>query len=429
MSDTHQDVLANISPVVGARAARRVGYVLKMYPRLAETFILNEILGLEDAGVKVTVFSLRVPAEGRFQREVPEVRADVHYLPGTNSNSVIDAFRALGGQEHGRLQAALDFVEQLPDGRRGDVLVQALHLAAAIREGQIDHLHAHFMTVAAHTVYVAHLLSGVPFTVTVHAKDLYRVEVNRTIFGEIAAAAEALVTVCEANRDFIMHEFLNDSNIPVRVVYNGLPLADFSSDQPERDPRLVLAVGRLVEKKGFDILLRACRLLEDRGLGFRCLIVGNGEEYEPLTLLIEELGIGHRVQLVGAQSRDRILQLMARSRVLAAPCVVGLDGNQDALPTVILEAMAMGLPVVSTPIAGIPEMIADGVEGYIVGEANPHGLANALQQLLVDDRGARRMGAAGRTKVAAKFDRSATLPALVELFNVGRIRVLSDASR
>ena len=417
-----------MSPVVEGQAALRVGYVLKMYPRLSETFILNEILGLEAAGVDVTVFSLRVPTEGRFQREVPDVQADVQYLSTTHSSSIIDAFRALGSYGHARLQAALGFVEQLPEGRAGDIVVQALQLAAASRRAHIEHLHAHFMTVAAHTVYVAHLLSGIPFTVTVHAKDLYRIGVDRAIFSEIAAAAEAVITVCDANREFITHKFLPGHTVPVRVVYNGLPLSDLPSYQTERDSSLILGVGRLVEKKGFDVLVRAARILEDRGAKFSCLIVGDGEEYQRLAQLIETLDVGHRVRLVGPHKREHILELMARSQVLAAPCIVGGDGNQDALPTVILEAMAMGLPVVSTPIAGIPEMIADGVEGHLVPEADPHDLADALQRLFLDDTMARQMGAAGQAKVAAKFDRSVTLPALVELFDASRARSLSDVS-
>ncbi len=160
----------------------RVGYVLKKYPRLSETFILNEILGLEALGVPLRVFSLRLPDEGRFHADVARVRADIDYLPEMRSAATYEAFRVLSelpGSVRDRLGRVLAFLDRLPESRRPGLLVQSAHLAQGVLRHRIDHLHAHFMTIAAHAAYVAHLLTDVPFSVTAHAKDIFRTTVDR----------------------------------------------------------------------------------------------------------------------------------------------------------------------------------------------------------------------------------------------------------
>lgn len=395
----------------------RVGYVLKKYPRLSETFVLDEILGLESAGVDVSIYSLRFPDEARFHADLSLVNASVHYLPPFGSASTIEAFGALRhlGQGSWRsLDAALSFLELLPPERRASLMVQALHLADLAARHGVGHLHAHFMTVAAHTAYLAHLLTGVPFSVTAHAKDIYRDGVDPEVFRLIGRAASAVITVCEANRAHIGEILQGEGR--VELVYNGVPLDRAYPNRAVRDRRLILAVGRLVEKKGYHILLEACRILCDRGLDFECLLVGDGEEHDRLLDDQERLGLGERVRIVGPASRQRILDWMSRARVLAAPCVIGQDGNRDALPTVLLEALAAGLPVVSTPIGGIPEIVGQGVQGLLVREGDPWSLADSLQRLLTDDELWQRMSEAGPVKVAERFDRSKNLPHLIEVF-------------
>lgn len=277
----------------------RVGYVLKKYPRLSETFILNEILGLESSGVDVSVFSLRLPDEGRFHRELASVRADVTYLAPPGSMATLSAFEALAASNPGagaRLVRALAFLNKLPAARRTSILVQALNLTAAIRERHIDHLHAHFMTVAAHTCYVAHLISGVGFSVTAHAKDIYRHGVDADVFTEVAAGATRVVTVCEANRRFIEQELLVTAGANVEVIYNGIPLEEFDAvPVTVRSANEILAVGRLVEKKGFDLLVRACARLRDEGVPFSCRIIGDGDRRRDLEALAADLSLSDRV--------------------------------------------------------------------------------------------------------------------------------------
>jgi glycosyltransferase involved in cell wall biosynthesis len=400
-------------------AALRVGYVVKKYPRLSETFILDEILALEAFGIDVSIFSLRFPDDGRFHSDLASVRAPVSYLPPLGSGTVFDAFRALeqvaDGDASARLSRALGFLDLHPPERRTGMLLQGLHLAGASRRLGLDHLHAHFMTVAAHTAYLAHLFGDVPFSVTAHAKDIYRDAVDRTAFREVAGAATALVTVCEANRAYMRESLLADGT-GVEVIYDGVRLEELRPSRRPRRRTLLLAVGRLVEKKGYHVLLRACRILADRGTDFECIVVGEGEERERLLADRARLGLDTRVHFVGAVSRDRIYAWMEEARVLAAPSLVGADGNRDALPTVLLEALALGLPAVATPVGGIPEIIESGVEGLLVPSGDPEAVAAALERLLQDDVTWERMAMAGPAKAALRFDGRRNLPRLVDVF-------------
>ena len=410
-------------PLSPDRASLKVGYVVKKYPRLSETFILDEVLSLQEAGVDVAIHSLLLPTDGRFHADLSQVRKTVQYLPTLGSEGVFEAFvslRDLGPGAAGRpLEKALEFLSHVPRDHRASALVHAIRLADIAVKNSYDHMHAHFMTLPAQTAYLAHLFSDIPFSVTAHAKDIYQRTVNRTLFTEIASAAKAIVTVCQANRRHILRE-LADGPSRVEVIYNNVPLNGIASDGGPRDPRLMFAVGRLVEKKGFDVLLDACRILRDQGVDFQCVLAGDGEQRERLLEQTERLGLGERVRLTGPLSREEVLRWMSRARVFAAPCITAADGNKDALPTVLLEALAAGLPIVSTPVGGVPEIVDPGVEGLLVPERDAQALAAALHRVLSDDALWTRMSAAGPVKATARFDRTKNLPRLIQIFQESR---------
>ena len=401
------------------RTPLKVGYVLKKYPRLSETFILDEVLGLQDAGIHVGIHSLLPPTDGRFHADLARVKNPVQYVPTLGTQTAFEAFIALSqlrpGAAEAPLERALAFARRLPHEHRPSLLVQGLHLAQAVMKNGYDHLHAHFMTLAAQTAYLAHLFTGVPFSVTAHAKDVYQKSVNRAAFTEIAQAATAIVTVCEANRRHILKDLV-DGTVRVEVIYNSVPPNGFLTERGPRDPRLLLAVGRLVEKKGFHILLEACGILRDQGVDFSCALAGDGEESERLLEQRRQLGLEDRVRLLGPLSREEVLRWMSRARAVAAPCLTAKDGNRDALPTVLLEALASGVPIVTTPVGGIPEIVDPEVEGLLVPEGDAIAMASALQRLLVDDAMWSRMAAAGPRKTAARFDRNKNLPRLIDVF-------------
>lgn len=406
------------------RSPMKVGYVVKRYPRLSETFILDEILGVEEAGLDVAIHSLLLPNDGRFHEDVTRVRGRAKYLPTAASESVFGAFRALRdvGLDSSALDRAVVFTSRVPEAHRGSLLIQALHLADEATKSGLQHLHAHFMTSPAQTTYLAHIFSGIPFTVTAHAVDIYGPKAHPVLLKEIAEAAMAVVTVCEANERHIRGVVGDAARI--EVIYNGISVNGEPTHDGVRDPRLLLSVGRLVEKKGYHVLLEACRILRDRGVDFRLVLVGDGVERDRLLEQRSLLHLEDCVEMPGAVSRAEVLRWMRRVRAFAAPCLTAADGNQDALPTVLLEALSVGLPVVSTPVGGIPEIVDAGVEGLLVPKGEPVALADALHRLLVDDELWSEMTVAGPSKAAVRFDRKKNLPRLIELFresNRGRL--------
>jgi glycosyltransferase involved in cell wall biosynthesis len=221
--------------------------------------------------------------------------------------------------------------------------------------------------------------------------------------------------VCDANLAYLTHR-LDGSGARLVRVYNGLGPQPAPTPMSRREPDLVLAVGRLVEKKGFDLLLDAVAQLHRDRPGLRCVIVGDGEERAALATKAMSLGIADIVTFTGAVGQDAVAEWLRKAQVMVAPCRVGDDGNQDALPTVLIEALAAGLPAVTTPVAGIPEIITHGVEGLVVECGNVPRLAASIAQLLDDPEALRRMSEAGPAKLADRFDRTATIQELIGTF-------------
>lgn len=400
----------------------RVGYVLKRYPRYSETFIVDEILAHERAGVEVEIFALGCPAEPFVGGASSRVKAPVTYLvpPRSDSNSLTDLTLTAHDFWIVLRQAAglrSEVWELLPDTRteRSRRVYQALLLAVEARERGITHLHAHFATSATAVARLAARFAGLPFTFTCHAKDIFHESVQPEELERNLSAAAAAVTVSDYNV-----EYLRSTVGPIadrlRRIYNGLDLSEFPYSAPDDRPPLILAVGRLVEKKGLTDLVEACALLARRGRSFDCKIVGSGELEDELRSRIERHGLGDRVTLTGAQPRGEVVRLIREAAVLAAPCVVGGDGNRDGLPTVLLEAMALGTPCVSTDVTGIPEILRDGETGLLVRERDPTALAAAIERLLADP--ALRVALAGRARrrVETDFDVHRNTAELRELF-------------
>ncbi|MCB0998788.1 MAG: glycosyltransferase [Acidimicrobiales bacterium] len=396
-------------------APRHVGYVLKQYPRLSETFVLNEILGLEAHGTDISVFSLRHATEGRFHPAIASVRGRVHYLADADKAAALAAIRALPRLRHDRLDAVLDVVDHLPAERQARTVLHAIEIADLVRRQGVDHLHAHFLTVAAQTAHLVHLLTDVPYTVTAHAKDIYRHAVDWALASRIAAAAEVVVTVCDANLAYLADR-LDGSGARLTRVYNGLGPQAPAAPLDQRRRHQILGVGRLVPKKGFDLLIAAVARLADDFPDVEGVLIGDGEDRAELVALADRLGVADRVQLLGAQPQDRVHEWMRRAHVMAAPCRVGDDGNQDALPTVLIEALGAGLPVATTPIAGIPEIVEHGRHGTLVAEDDLDALVAALAALMRDDDRWQAMSTAGPQRLAERFDRSTTIPSLLDAF-------------
>jgi glycosyltransferase involved in cell wall biosynthesis len=399
-----------------------IGYILKMYPRFSETFVLSELLELERQGVELHIFSLKNPADGLFHADVSRLQAPITYLPESPLRAPIAyaaAHRQVFGWNRRRYTNLLLRISwRALKRRRPRALkrfLQAGYIAPLVRRQGIAHVHAHFASTAASVALHLHELAGVTYSFTAHAKDIYRDSVDPESLGRKLASARFAVTVSDFNRRHLAD--LNGGGALFRI-YNGLDLEQFSPNDrvPERPP-LVLAVGRLIEKKGFADLIRACALLSGEGREFRCRIVGKGPLRDALCELIQELGLEERVELAGPMPREALLEEYRRASVLVAPCVVGADGNRDGLPTVITEAMALGVPVVATDVTGIPELVEEGRTGSLVPQRDSGALAGAIRRVLDDPGAAEVLARAGRERVEERFDLRA---------NVAQLRALLE---
>ena len=383
----------------------KIAYILKMFPRFSETFILSEILELERSGVDLRIFSLKHPNDGRTHADVLRVKAPVTYVPVA---TVADARALLGPHwEVFRWDPLryLRIVLRVVRRRRWGAVkrfLQAGCLAPQLRREGITHVHAHFASSATSVAHYLHHLCGMNYSFTAHAKDIYIESVSDDVLVRKMALASFVVTVSDYNKTHLSELA---PGVPIERIYNGLDLTQFSANgtHPDETP-LILAVGRLVEKKGFDDLVRACALLRDRGIAFRCDIVGTGSEESALSALIGELHIQDVVHLSGPMPREDLVRLYPRASVVVAPCVIGADGNRDGLPTVLIEAMALGVPVISTPVTGIPELVRDGETGVLVTPNNPEELAGAIASGLADPVRAQEMAEAGRALIEERFD-------------------------
>ncbi|HMC26370.1 MAG TPA: glycosyltransferase family 4 protein [Verrucomicrobiae bacterium] len=386
----------------------KIGYVLKRFPRLSETFILNELLQLERLGTPLQIYSLVDVAEEESNRPrhklVQELKSEVTYLPARQPLKKwhVKQGRFNEGEFSKHVLKEISGGEVPPESI---LLLQAAVIGCLARSQGVDHLHAHFASDAATVAMLAARLTGLPFSFTAHAKDIFHSEVNLDLLRQKMSEARFVVTVSEFNRKHLLDLTKEKCAEKIIRLYNGIDLERFKPNTTRKEPfDVILAVGRLQEKKGLRDLITACRLLADSGQEFRCEIVGDGPEEESIGQHIQKLGLEDRVRLAGAQPQERVIESFGRATVFVLPCVVAANGDRDALPTALLEAMAAGLPVVSTRLVGIPEIVEHGQTGLLVPPGDPDELSRAIVQILRDSKLQQAFGQAGRARAEQFFD-------------------------
>ena len=391
----------------------KIAYVLKVFPRFSQTFVVNELLAHEEAGLPLEIFSMRLSDDTRFHEAISRVQSPVTHI--LKPRGKIEDFRQMLVRCGESCPGVLDAIRDNPGVMASD-LQQAMALACEVRAREIDHLHAHFGTIATTVARIAARLAGITYSFTAHAKDIFHQSVVPAELERKLVDAAAVVTVSDFNVNYLATHYPAASDHVVHID-NGLDLERFRFDSStEREP-VILGIGRLVEKKGFEYLVRAFAEIGQRVPEARCEIIGAGVLEQDLRRLIGELGLQRRVTLLGPQPQEEVRRRMRRASAVAAPCIVASDGDMDGLPTVLLEAMAIGTPVISTDVTGIPEILTDDVTGLAVAQRDPAALAEACTRLLGDALLRRRLAARARTLIDDRFDirkNSARLRALFE---------------
>ena len=408
----------------GAKA--KLAYIVSTWPRLSQTFVLTEVLALERRGVALRIFSIKEPGTEPVHGDLRRVRAKATYLSLANNRKEVVRGNFATALRHPLryLRTLLRAVALNPRWSFLQSFLQAGYVADLLSREAITHLHAHFATAPASVAMFTHHLTGIPYTFTAHAKDIYFDTKPRLLRAKIKHA-RAVVTISEYNRRHLAQLTHPLASQKVHCVYNGMDLRIYSNGNSSieklPDPSIV-TVARLIEKKGIADLIRACHILRERGRSFRLEIIGKGPLRAALKTQVHLLNLQNIVRFRGALAQEAVRETYRQADIFALPCVISQDGDRDGIPTVLLEAMASGLSVVSTRVSGIPELVESGRDGILVEPGNPEMLADALDRLLSDEDLRKRLGLAASTKVTEKFSVERSVTELLELFQLEGVR-------
>ncbi len=405
--------------------SKRIAVLLKGYPRLSETFIAQEIKGLETAGLDLAIWSMRRPTDKQVHPVHREIAAPVTYLPEylhEEPARVLKGWwraRRLNGYRAARRQFLADLRTDFSRHRLrrfGQALVMAAELTP-----DIGHIHAHFIHTPGSVARYVSLLTGLPWTCSAHAKDIWTSSEEELI--PKLASARWVVTCTAVGAERLKK--LAPDPARVHLSYHGLDLARFDTarlkparrdgsraDQPVR----LLTVCRAVEKKGLDVLIAALTHLP-AGLHWRWTHIGGGDLIAALKAQAERLGLAGCIDWRGSQPQDTVLAAYREADLFVLPCRIAKDGDRDGLPNVVVEAQSQRLCVLSTAISGVPELIEDGVNGVLTPPDDAEALARELGRLIAQPDLRRRLGLAGEKRVREAFDHATSIADLVALFS------------
>ena len=401
----------------------RLVYIVSLFPKLSETFILREIMELRRLGHEVTILSLKKDGEPLVHAEARDlIPATIYPRSGLALLSAAAFYLLRAPLALLRIGVAV----VLSHASRPAMLVRALALmvltlplAKLVRDRRIEHLHAHWATWPALSAWMTSRLNGIPYSVTGHAHDLF---LPNPMLPRKVADSKFFATISEFNRALLIQICGAGALSRVRLIRCGLPLDRFpfrAHAGPAAPPRIV-SVGRLVDYKGFDVLIRACGILRDGGTIVSCLIAGEGPERGRLESLVSELKLEGIVTLAGGRRQEEVIGMLTDADLFVLACVRGADGQQDGIPIVLMEAMALGLPAVSTKLSGIPELVIDNVTGLLVAPGDAAHLAAAMRRLLEDMPLAARLAESARRLIEKEYDLSVSVARLCEGFSEGR---------
>jgi glycosyltransferase involved in cell wall biosynthesis len=403
-----------------------LGYILKGYPRISETFISNEILLLERLGFQMRLFPMRHPREDFCHDSVKQIRAQVDYLP---TELLLDfprlllpnIFMAVKQAKRYRQGLALAWQRYKRTAKLATLkhLLQAGYLCNShlLQEKSLTHLHGHFAHSPTSVTMFAALLSGRTFSFTAHAKDIYTS--NKAQLREKIRLARFVITCTDYNRRYL-EDIAEGLDTPIHCIYHGIDLKLFS---PQNDhgscspPYKILTVARMTEKKGLPTLYRALAILKAQKVSFRHTLIGDGDDKEKILQLIRDLDLSKECRCLGTRTHKEVLKQFEESDLFVLACEIAENGDRDGIPNVLVESLAMGVPSLSTTVSAIPEILLNGSSGITIPPSDPETMARQILHSLTDSNLRKTLMEGGRKHTRNHFDNRSLVAKLGNIFH------------
>jgi glycosyltransferase involved in cell wall biosynthesis len=398
-----------------------IAYITQSFPSLTTTFIYREVLALRNVGFNIVTFAIWKPNIDKLSAESKNLVNSSFYAFPVFWPKFFAAHLYFFLTRPIKYSSTLFFILT----RKGEALgirrrtffhfCEAIYLAIDAKRKGIRHIHAHFAVNAATVALVIARMLDISFSFTAHNTFF----TDRPILKEKLRAAKFIIAISKYSQDFLLR-FLPEKKLKDKfhIVHCGVSPDDFRppTHKATNQRPLIFSIAQLVERKGFPVLLEACKILSERGHDFQCLIAGDGSQRPLLERLITEYQIQDKVQLIGVVFQEQLVDYLNKADVFVLPCLTTSDGDRDGIPVVLMEAMAMEIPTISTYVSGIPELIEDGQSGLLVKEKDALALADAVQRLLKDDELRQKLGKNGRQKISQEFNIYKNATQLTALF-------------
>lgn len=396
---------------------KKVGYILRKFPVLSETFILTEILELEAQGVEVHIFSVERPNDPRFHKNLHQLKAHVTYLPDLLKLKSLLKHRKKTAKNFPKgFWKALRYALKQTNPSLMLRLLQSCYVCNIAKKENVEHFHAHFATRATTIAFLSSMISDIPYSFTAHAVDIFKETLCQKALSRKIDYANFVVTVSEYNKKYLSTHFHPFAD-KILKIYNGIDLSVFHPKEKTREePFTFLCVARFVEKKGHRFLIEACEILKNQGLNFRCWLVGKGKLEQQIQKSIKSKKLQDVVEILGPHTHDEVLERFHNSHAYVLPCVEGKNGNKDGLPVAIVEALACGIPVITTPMTGNPEVVIDDHNGFLIPFENSQKTAEAMKRMLKDKILYANLCRNARPSVEVHFDNKNTVLSLANKF-------------
>jgi glycosyltransferase involved in cell wall biosynthesis len=414
-----------VQKAMSTAARPALGMILKGYPRISETFISNEILLLERLGFNIHLFSMRRGRENFTHESVQRIRARVDYLPETLlaplPKFLFHNIQLAASQPRVYATALKTAFRRFRRTRKSATIKHLFQAGVLVHKfmpaSGVTHLHAHFAHSPTSVAMFASQLSGLSFSFTAHAKDIYTS--NPLQLREKIGLAKFVVTCTQYNKQHLLN-LCNGMPVAIRRIYHGIDTGLFAGETELKTtspmPYEILTVARMIAKKGLPTVYKALKILRDRGIAFNHTLIGDGDDREMILKLIDDLGLSAVTRVMGTQPHDVVLEHYRRAALFVLGCEVAPNGDRDGIPNVCLESMAMGVPVTTTDVSAIPELVENEKTGLLVAPGRPDQLAQAMLRLLTDQDLRNRVIPAARQRVRQHFDNRILTKKLADVY-------------